>query len=251
MDPLRRRVGVPGGGIGPWAAATLGPPAASSAAQSPSRAGRRVATAAVAVRKRAADLGERRRGGPSRRSRTSRRCTRSRRGRRVVARPSAPPAGRSAVPSTGASTASASFGHAASRIAAPGSSILPSPFRSSRDAPRDAPMRRPAPASSRRARGFGAAPSASTVSTRGQTSTARRSCVADLFIVRDDVDDRASSQPCRFRERSKTRWIGPYAKLSSAATRIRGRLVVPVDERAARRVDRLRMRVGARKPVQS
>ena len=58
------------------------------------------------------------------------------------------------------------------------------------------------------ARGLGAADFASTLSITGQTIVARRSCVADLFIVLT----RSTTEflpALRFRCSSWTRWIAP------------------------------------------
>ena len=132
-------------------------------------------------------------------------------------------------PSTGLSTASASLGQAASMIAAPGSSILPSRSRSSRlDAvarqrgeqlehllrrARSAPARaraRRERSARRRRRGGPASPP------RSSRRRPTRACASA-----------ASRAP---RSSSSTRWTEPYDQLSSAAAKPARRLVVPVDD---------------------
>ena len=96
----------------------------------------------------------------------------------------------------------------------------------------DEPRGRVRPRGRRRAR------CASTSRTSGQTSVARRSCVAALFIAAVTLASVCFRFFATSVVSSSTRCTEPYAKFESPAPDVRRGTVVPVHDRAGRRVDR-------------
>src|SRR5262249_10824639 len=120
-------------------------------------------------------------------------------------------------PSVGFIIASAIRGHAASMIAAPGSSILPSPVKSGGWARRALQASRSfrSCASS----GFGAAPAAATIA--GTSKTPRRSCVAAVFIAPTTDASVWIRRFATLRCKRSTRCAGPNTQLLSDAEKPR------------------------------
>ena len=182
-DPLARRVGPPAT-TDPGPAPPRAPPRRRrSRAQSASRQVASTPRAAVAARERAREPA--RRGasaGPCPRTRTSPRCTPSRRARGRRSSGGAPRDGRRADRGAASRTASASRGHAASRTAAPGASILPSRSRVEAASTGCAPRvdERGGRLGARARRRPGLEHIARRAARRAPT---RRSCVAALFIA--------------------------------------------------------------------
>jgi hypothetical protein len=146
--------------------------------------------------------------------------------------------------STGARTALAS-GSTGVQHGAPGASILPSRSASSRLPP--AANQASSCAAAGGARGV-PVPRASTSRSTGQTRISRRSWVAAPFIAPTTLASVCFGRRWMPAQSRSTRCTGPHVHSSSAPAYPR-RLVVPVEDHARSRVDRLRVRGGGRSPA--